>query len=92
MLLLFGTLFSTVGLQVDYPAVGRPVVRGQSGFAFRWEDGWFETIRDGGVGWEFERNDEAAIMERVRILMRLYRPARNDEQLALASHAAEPAA
>ena len=49
----FWNRLSTFGLHVDYPVAGRPGVRGQSGFAFRWGDGWFEPIRDGGVGWDF---------------------------------------
>ena len=85
----FWNSLSTLGLQVDRPIGGRPAVRGQSGFAFRWGEGWFEPIRDGGVGWIFNRNDEDEIVQRANILMRLYRPARNDEPLAIQDHALE---
>ena len=42
--------FISVGLEVDYPIAGRPSVRGASGFAFHWGEGWFWQIRDGEVG------------------------------------------
>ena len=74
----FWNRLSTVGLQDDCPVVGRPGIRGQSGFALRWVDGWFELIRDGGVRWELERNEFAAITEFVQILMPVFEWAREE--------------
>ena len=84
---------SSVGLEVDFPTAGRPQVRGESGFAFRWGEGWFGPVRDGGVGWSFERNAEPEISKRVSILIRLFRaerahvaqPALSDSMLAIAA-------
>ena len=61
---------------------GRPAVRGQSGYAFRWGEGWLGPIRDGGVGWNFERTALPDINQRVQILMKLFEK-RRAEQLAL---------
>ena len=72
-----------VGLDVDFPVSGRPDTRGTSGNAIRWGAGWFGPIRDGGVGWEFDRGAEAEVAERVRILMRLFQKSRAGSTLAV---------
>ena len=70
-------------MQVDPPIAGRLGVRGHSGHPFRWGEGWFEALRDGGVGWEFERNDDAEIVKRIDILTQLFKRDRS-RTLALA--------
>ena len=75
--------FVNVGLEVDFPIAGRPSVRGESGFAFRWGEGWFGPIRDGGVGWDFDRGAEAEVDTRTHILIRLFKKQRVDASLAL---------
>ena len=51
----------SVGIQVGSLIAGRPNVRGQSGYVFRWGEGWLEEIQDGGPGWNFERNDKSQL-------------------------------
>ena len=60
------------GLEVVFPSSGRLGVRGASGHAFRWGEGWFGPTRDGGVGWSFERSDIPEAHKRVRILLKLF--------------------
>ena len=72
-----------VGLNVDFLVSGRPNVRGSSGHAFRWGAGWFGQIRDGGVGWNFERNARTEVAERAQILLRLFQCNRRSRQLAI---------
>ena len=55
---------------------GRLAVRGHSGYVFRWGEGWFEEVRDGELGWAFQKEDRPAIDSRVQILLELYKPAR----------------
>ena len=62
---------------------GRPAIRGSSGAAIRWGEGWLGPIRDGGVGWFFERYATPEIELRVGILQRLFRRARAPGDLAL---------
>ena len=45
--------------------------------------GWFGQIRDGGVGWRFERSASAEVNERVQILLKLFQRSRASTQLAL---------
>ena len=81
---LAGFLFLiNAGLNVDYPTAGRPSVRGESGFAFRWGEGWFRPIRGGGVGWSFDPGAEAEVSKRTHILIRLFKRSRADAPLAL---------
>ena len=47
-------------------------VRGNVGAVIRWGEGWFFEVRDGGVGWLFEKDDQASIDERVVILIKLF--------------------
>ena len=72
-----------VGLDIDFPVSGRPDTRGTSGNAIRWGAGWFGPMRDGGVGWDFDRGAESEVAERVRILMRLFERSRASRTLAL---------
>ena len=72
-----------VGLEVEFPTSGRPAVRGASGHAFRWGAGWYGQIRDGGVGWDFDRSTESEVSERVRILLKLFQRHRAPRVLAL---------
>ena len=67
-------LLSTLGISVGPLVAGRPDVRGQSGFVFRWGEGWFEEIRDGGPGWLFNRDDKSAIKLRINLLLDMFRP------------------
>ena len=61
-------LLANLGIHVDEVMAGRPDVRGHSGYVFRWGEGWFEEIRDGGLGWKFERDDKSASDIRVNLL------------------------
>ena len=63
----------SVGVRVDEEVAGRPDVRGHGGYVFRWGEGWFEEIRDGGLGWKFERDDTSAIDIRVNLLLDIFR-------------------
>ena len=72
-----------VGLDVDLPLSGRPRVRGASGQAIRWGAGWFGQIRDGGVGWCFDRNDGHQVTIRTQMILKLFRRARNERARAL---------
>ena len=44
---------TSLGVQLRELVAGRPCVRGHSGYVFRWGEGWFHEIRDGGSGWDF---------------------------------------
>jgi len=72
-----------VGLDVEFPVSGRPAIRGASGYAFRWGEGWFGQIRDGGVGWRFERSADSEVSERVQILLKLFQRSRPPRALAI---------
>ncbi len=50
-----------VGINMGPLIAGRPNVRGHSGYVFRWGEGWFEEIRDGGPGWLFQKDDKSAV-------------------------------
>ena len=63
-----------LGLEVGQLITGRPAIRGFSGPAVRWGEGWFEEFRDGGLGWTFAKTDRAAVDERVSKLLELFRP------------------
>ena len=78
-------LLEGLGIAVGPLVAGRPDVRGQSGFVFRWGEGWFEEIRDGGPGWMFERDDKSAIEFRVNLLLGMFRPRRRSGLPALAN-------
>ena len=43
-------VLSHLGIRLGALIAGRPDVRGQSGYVFRWGEGWFEELRDGGPG------------------------------------------
>ena len=64
---------------------GRLRVRSQSGFVFRWGEGGFEELREGGPGWRFERDDKSAIDFRVKLLLEIFRPRRRSGLLALSN-------
>ena len=74
---------SQVGLDADLRSSGRPRVCGASGQAIRWGAGWFGQIRDGGVGWCFDRNDGQEVTLRTQMILKLVRKARNESALAL---------
>jgi len=67
---------SSLGFSVGPLVAGRPDVRGQSGYVFRWGEGWFEEIRDSGPGWLFVKNDKPAVEYRVNLLLDIFRPRR----------------
>ena len=52
---------------------GRPEIRGQSGYVFRWGEDWFEELRDGGPGWSFQRDDKSGIAFRTNLLLDIFR-------------------
>ena len=65
-------LLRSLGLgTTDPPASGRPGVRGESGYVFRWGEGWFAEVRE-GVGWNIARKDNAQTDVRVQILLKLW--------------------
>ena len=64
-----------VGLDVDLSLSGRPRVRGASGQANRWGASWLGQIRDGGVGWCFDRNDGQEVTIRTQMILKLFRRA-----------------
>jgi len=74
-----------VGIRLGGLIAGRPRVRSQSGFVFRWGEGWFEELREGGPGWRFERNDKSAIELRVNLLLDIFRPRRRSGLHALSN-------
>ena len=61
-----------MGVSLGPLIAGRPAVRSQSGYVFRWGEGWFEEIRDGGPGWKFQRDDKSAIDVRTNLLIDVY--------------------
>ena len=72
-----------LGLNVDPPVGGRPCVRGQTGNVFRWGDGWFEPIRDGGLGWAFAKTDHSEVDARVQFLDSIFGRQRPQSHLPL---------
>jgi len=72
-----------LGMRVTALIAGRPDVRGQSGYVFRWGEGWFEEFRDGGPGWTFEKEDSSAVDLRVNLLLDIYRRRRGSGLPAL---------
>ena len=50
---------------------------------FQWGAGWFEPVRDGGVGWNFAKDAKPAIDERVHILLAWFYKERRILLLAL---------
>ena len=76
-------VLDSLGVRLGQLVAGRPDVRGQSGYVFRWGEGWFEEIRDGGPGWRFDRDDKSAIEFRVNLLLNIFRPRRRSGLPAL---------
>ena len=71
-------LLRNLGVRLGPLVAGRLDVRGQTGYIFRWGEGWFEEIREGDPGWKFERDDVSAVEVRVNLLLDLFRPRRLD--------------
>ena len=69
---------SELGFELGQLVAGRPQIRGQAGYAFRWGDGWFSAVRDGGCGWSFERNDKSAVQFRVQLLVKIFQRDRSN--------------
>ena len=63
---------TSLGVGLRNLVAGRPGVRGHSGYVFRWGEGWFEEFRDGGPGWNFERDDKSAIDLRLNLLLDMF--------------------
>ena len=59
--------------EVSQLVTGRLAIRGFSGPAVRWGEGWFEEFRDGGLGWTFGKTDRIAVDERVSMLLESFR-------------------
>ena len=76
-------VLSNLGVQLEGLVAGRPDVRGHSGYVFRWGEGWFEEFRDGGPGWNFQRNDKSAVDVRSKLLLDIFRPRRRSGLPAL---------
>ena len=76
-------MLSSLGVQLDGLVAGRPDVRGHSGYVFRWGEGWFEEFRDGGPGWNFQRDDKSAVDVRSTLLLDIVRPRRRSGSPAL---------
>ena len=68
---------------IEFPVSGRPGIRGTSGNAIRWGAGWFGPIREGGVGWVFDRGAESEVAKRVQILLRVFKRNRSAPDFAL---------
>ena len=66
-------MLNFLGVQVGDIIAGRLDSRGQTGYVFRWGEGWFEEIRDGGPGWKFNRDDRSAVDLRVKLLLDIFR-------------------
>ena len=64
--------FQSLGFNLGQLVAGRLDVRGDVGAVIRWGEGWFFEVRDGGLGWLFDKNDQASIDERVEILIKLF--------------------
>ena len=54
-----------------------------SAYVFRWGEGWFEEFRDGGLGWNFQRDDKSAVDVRSKLLLDIFRPRRRSGLPAL---------
>ena len=74
---------TSLGVQLRELVAGRPCVRGHSGYVFRWGEGWFHEIRDGGSGWDFQKDDKPAVNFRVDLLLDIYRHRRGAGLLPL---------
>ena len=81
---MFHNLLHDLGFQVGELVSGRPQIRGNSGFPFRWGERWFFEFRAGGPGWFFQRDDKAAVAFRVKLLLDMFIPKRSDGLLAIA--------
>ena len=81
---------SFLGVQVERLVVGRPDVRGHSGYPFRWVQGWFEEVGDGSPRCKFQKHDKCAIRVRINLFLGFFRPRRGSGLPALmdAMHAA----
>ena len=76
-------MLTILGIRLGTLIAGRPDVRGQSGYVFRWGEGCFEEIRDGGPGWLFERDDKPTIELRTNMLLDIFRHRRGSGLPAL---------
>ena len=72
-----------LGIRLGSLIAGRPDIRGQSGYVFRWGEGWFEEVRDGGPGWSLQRDDKSAVDFRVNLLLDIFRHRRRSGLPAL---------
>ena len=74
--------FSGLGVQVEPDLSGPLNLRNCPGRPFRWGQGWFGAIRDGGVGWRFSKDDKDEMAKRGHILCKLFSRVRPERQLA----------
>ena len=77
------SFLNSLGINVGPLIAGRPDVRGQSGYVFRWGEAWFEEVRDSGPGWHFLKDDKSAIEFRVNLLLDIFRHRRESGLPAL---------
>ena len=75
--------FSQLGVQTEPELAGPLNVRNHPGRPFRWGQGWFGAIRDGGVGWNFPKDGRDEVERRVDILLKFFGRSRHDRQLAI---------
>ena len=81
-----------LGLDLGELVSGRLGARSFSGQPFRWGQGWFFEIRDGGLSWNFDRHDALAISSRVGLLIKMYVRMRGQPVLALLNRTQEAVA
>ena len=72
-----------LGIRLGALIAGRPDIRGQSGYVFRWGECWFEEVRDGGPGWSLQRDDKSALDFRVNLILDICRHRRRSGLPAL---------
>ena len=81
-----------LGLDLGELVSGRQGSRSFSGQPFRWGQGWFFEMRDGGLSWNFDRHDALAICSRVDLLSKIFARMRGQPVLALLGRAQEQVA
>ena len=65
------SFLSDAGLNLSQLVGGLPNIRGHSGMPFRWGNLCFFEIRDGGLGWNFEKTDKESVKSRTDLLMEM---------------------
>ena len=71
-------ILRNLGVELGELVSGQLNVRGDAGAVMRWGEGWFFELRDGGVGWNFDKHDHASIDERVQMILQIFRKPSNE--------------